>query len=116
MSRKWEDWITLVAGMWLLVAPNALGFSNVARTDAMWVGALILLVGLWALLIPGSRAAEWSALLLGLGLFLAPWVLNFSGQGTTRLERLGDRRTRSRCCPDHRLPNREAETAKAHRG
>ncbi|GGJ66785.1 SPW repeat domain-containing protein [Deinococcus aquiradiocola] len=82
MSRKWEDWITLVAGMWLLVAPNALGFGNVARTDAMWVGALILLVGLWALLIPGSRAAEWSALLLGLGLFLAPWVLNFSGQGT----------------------------------
>lgn len=47
----WEEWVNLVAGLWLIIAPFALGF----RTDqaAAWSsvagGVLIALFAAWAL-------------------------------------------------------------------
>lgn len=82
MTRKWEDWVNLILGIWLIISPYALGFTGVARTDALWVGVLIVLVAIWALAMPDSRAAEWSDLLLGIGLFIAPWVLGYAGGGS----------------------------------
>ena len=79
MARKWEDYVNLVLGIWLIVAPFALRFTGTPRNDAIWVGVIVVLVAIWALAMPSSQIAEWSDLLLGIGLFIAPWVLGFSG-------------------------------------
>ncbi|WP_045235118.1 SPW repeat protein [Deinococcus pimensis] len=78
MKSKWEDWVTLVLGVWLIISPYVLGFTGVARTDAVIVGVVVVLVSVWALFVPTSQGAEWCDLLLGVGLFVAPWVLDFS--------------------------------------
>jgi len=48
---EWEEWVSLALGLWLVVAPWALGFADLA--NAMWthvvVGALAAAVSAWAL-------------------------------------------------------------------
>lgn len=48
---EWEDWVNLVLGAWLVVAPWALGFAALAA--AAWnhviVGALIAALAAWEL-------------------------------------------------------------------
>lgn len=51
-SRIWEEWVNLVIGVWLIVAPFVLGFSD--RSNPTWnqivVGILIGAGALWAAL------------------------------------------------------------------
>ena len=79
MARKWEDDAKLALGIWLIISPYALNFAGTARSDALWVGIVVALVAIWALAVPSAQAAEWSDPLLGAGLFIAPWLLGFSG-------------------------------------
>ena len=48
--QVWEEWVNLVIGLWLILAPFALGFAD--QPVAMWnqiiVGILIGLDALWA--------------------------------------------------------------------
>lgn len=74
---RWQDWANLVLGAWLFISPWALRSNGIYNTDAWWVGALIVLVAIWALAMPTSSVAEWSNILLGAGLFIAPWVLRY---------------------------------------
>lgn len=50
--RAWEEWINLVIGVWLILAPFVLGFTT--ETTAMWnhivVGVVIGVDALWAAL------------------------------------------------------------------
>lgn len=51
-KQRWQDWGTLVLGVWLIAAPVALGFFH--HHDVMLnhvdVGAAIFFVSLWAAL------------------------------------------------------------------
>jgi hypothetical protein len=55
--QKWEEGVNLVIGLWLIVAPFALGFAN--DPGATWNHVIVgLLTGgdaLWALLQPPLR-------------------------------------------------------------
>lgn len=55
--RIWEEWLMVLAGIWLLISPWVLGFE--ARTQAVWNTALsgiaIALLAVWAL---GQFGAE----------------------------------------------------------
>jgi hypothetical protein len=94
--RRWQDWANLVLAVWLFISPwvlnfavggTAVGTSGAPATSAMivdaawnaWVlGIVIAIVALWAM----SQFApwhEWVSLLLGIWLFVAPWVLRFAG-------------------------------------
>lgn len=46
---QWQAWLTAILGIWVLIAPWVLGFSNVG--GALWshviLGILIALVALW---------------------------------------------------------------------
>lgn len=48
---EWEEWINLVAGLWLIVSPWLLGFA--ANMNAMWthvvIGILAAAVSAWAI-------------------------------------------------------------------
>jgi hypothetical protein len=93
-SGRWQDWVNLVLAVWLFISPWVLGFAagrTVASTPAgigatmtnpswdAWIfGVITAIVALSAMF---SRAPwqEWISLLIGIWLFIAPWVLAFSG-------------------------------------
>lgn len=79
--HRWHDWTNLVAGAWLFITPWVFGFTGTAAAawDAWLLGAAIMIVALWALGAPESRGAEWTNAVFGAWVFLAPWILAFTG-------------------------------------
>jgi hypothetical protein len=83
MSGTWQrlqDWLTVVIGVLLFIAPFVLGAT--ANQTAAWTayagGVLLVIAGLWSLSSPGNYFAEWAELVIGVLVFLAPWVLGFT--------------------------------------
>ena len=86
MSGSWkrlQDWLTVVIGVLLFVAPFAFGAT--ANQAAAWTayagGALLAIAGLWSLTrsSQANHVAEWAEIVVGVLVFLAPWALGFSG-------------------------------------
>lgn len=69
--------IAVVAGVWLMVSPAALGYVGTTAEDSDRivgpVAASISFVAIWGI----ARAMRWATLPLGVYCFLAPWVLGF---------------------------------------
>lgn len=74
---RWQDWANLILGAWLFISPWVMRSTGSFNGDAWVVGGLIVLVSLWALAMPTSGAAEWSNIVLGIWLFISPWVLRY---------------------------------------
>jgi VIT1/CCC1 family predicted Fe2+/Mn2+ transporter len=47
--------------------------------DRICGGALLVIAGVWALSTRSVQFSEWAEVLIGVLLFVAPWVLGFSG-------------------------------------
>jgi SPW repeat len=75
---RWQDWALVVFG--LVGALSTIWVDT--TTTAMWtliiLGALIALDGLWSLAMPGMVASEGVEVVLGVLLFIAPWVLGYT--------------------------------------
>ena len=56
-----EEWIDLVAGLWLMVAPFVLGFASAttAAVNAVAVGLLTVLFAAWAMSPLDERLSHW---------------------------------------------------------
>lgn len=79
-GRSVQDWINLVCGVLLFISPWALGFSRemmAARTA--WVGGIVIAVMAIAAMVQFAEWEEWLALIAGVLLIIAPWVLGFAG-------------------------------------
>lgn len=77
--KHWQDPVNAVIGVWLILAPWALGFGaeTAAMANSVVVGLGLLAFALAAIFLP--RAWEqWSELVLGLWLIASPWVLAFN--------------------------------------
>jgi hypothetical protein len=92
-SMHWQDWANIVLAVWLFISPWVINFAGgpagaapVAATGvaatASWnawiIGVIIFLVAIAAV----ARLQvwqEWVNLVLGIWLFISPWVLGFSG-------------------------------------
>jgi uncharacterized membrane protein HdeD (DUF308 family) len=78
--QRWEDWLSIVAGIVLFVTPFV--FNGAAIAGAAWTayvaGVLLVLVGIWNLARPSDRAGEWVQGLIGVLLILSPWALGFT--------------------------------------
>lgn len=94
-ANRWQDWTNLMLAIWLFVSPWVLqfgggmsatgpaasGVASAAGTAAWnaWVlGVIVFLVALSAI----NRMElwqEWIILVLGIWVFIAPWVLDFAG-------------------------------------
>ncbi|HZT27927.1 MAG TPA: SPW repeat protein [Pseudolabrys sp.] len=51
-ARPWEEWINLIAGVWVFISPWVLGFSvthGVAAWDCYVIGALVFILSVWDL-------------------------------------------------------------------
>jgi len=96
-SRNWQDWANLILAIWLFISPWVLNFAigytsgegavggattvtadaSRAAWDAWVLGVIVFLVALSAL----SRLEYWQErvnMVLGIWIFIAPWVLGFT--------------------------------------
>jgi undecaprenyl pyrophosphate phosphatase UppP len=79
LSRTWQDWIGVAAGVWLIASPWILGFS--ATTGALWtfviLGVVVVGVALYAMNRNGDTGRQWLLALVGAATIAAPWVFGF---------------------------------------
>jgi hypothetical protein len=78
---RWQNWVTLVLGIILFITPWV--FGTATRPSSSWdawiLGVIGVLLSLWALGLPASYlVAEWITVVLGIVLFISPWVLGFA--------------------------------------
>ncbi len=96
-ANPWQDWTNLVLAIWLFISPWVLQFASGAatvRTPAegaaaggavvaaawnAWIFGVVVAAIAAAGLIRVQAWEEWTNLLIGLWLVVAPWVLGFSG-------------------------------------
>jgi uncharacterized membrane protein HdeD (DUF308 family) len=74
-----QDWIMLVCGVLLFVAPWAMGFSgDLAAASAAWVGGIVIAAMAIAALFQFAEWEDWVALVAGVLMIVAPWILGFA--------------------------------------
>ena len=77
--KRWQDVVSMVIGVWLIVSPWVLGFENdrLMMANFVIVGVALMGLALGAIFVPKAWE-EWSECALGLWLIISPWVLAFS--------------------------------------
>jgi uncharacterized membrane protein HdeD (DUF308 family) len=78
---RWQDWTNVVLGVLLFITPFVFGATPItaAAYTAYIGGVLLVIAGLFDLATPKNQAGEWAEALLGVLVFISPWVLGFSG-------------------------------------
>lgn len=81
--KRWQDWVNVVIGLWLVASPWALGFAD-ERAPALTAWALGAAVVAFSALGAYIENAweETINVLLGLLLMGAPWLLEFADRNT----------------------------------
>lgn len=89
----WHDWLNALLAIWLFISPWVLNFGGVvdggvgtgtaaiamtAAWNAWILGVIVFIVAITAARQWGS-GSEWLNVLLGIWIFIAPWVLGFAG-------------------------------------
>ena len=79
-EMRWQDWITAALGVVLFITPFV--FGDTSQTAAAWTayvgGVLLFVFGGGSLLLRLNANVEYLPLIVGILLFLAPWILGFS--------------------------------------
>lgn len=81
---SWQDWLDMIAGLWLAVSPWILGFTDsdpTATRNALIVGIAIAVLSALTFLAY-HIVEEWIDVVLGLWLVVSPWVVSGSGNAT----------------------------------
>ncbi|WP_167772989.1 SPW repeat protein [Ramlibacter humi] len=85
-NKRWQDWLTLLLGIWLFVSPWLLGF-RAELPNQSWnffvIGAAFFVFSIAALNMR-SLWEEWVNLALGIWMVVSPWVLRYSGNVSAR--------------------------------
>ncbi|MBM3950214.1 MAG: hypothetical protein FJ311_02030 [Rhodospirillales bacterium] len=78
-KRQWPDVCNLLLGIWLIVSPWVLAYTNtqLAMWNAYILGAIIAIAAA-AALIAFHEWEEWVSMALGIWLIVSPWVLGFA--------------------------------------
>jgi len=79
--KRWQDWATVTLGVIVLATPFVFGtdLGSVAAWTTYVAGALLVAAGLWSASTPEPNIGiEWVPLIVGAGLFVAPWILGFA--------------------------------------
>lgn len=84
---RWQDWVTLVLGVLLFIAPFV--FHAMGHPTSAWTGWILGVIGvILALLSLGlansvvNTVTEIITIVLGIVLFISPWVLGFATFGS----------------------------------
>ena len=78
-SLKWEDWLGVALGAWLLVSPWVLGYSveSAATMNALIVGTILVLEEMLELGVH-ETIEEWFDVVAGAWLCVSPLVLGYA--------------------------------------
>jgi uncharacterized membrane protein HdeD (DUF308 family) len=79
--RSWTrpyDWAEVVLGAVAVLSPLWLDTGNAAKWSLIIMGALILLDGVASLARPNMVFGEGAQIILGILLFVAPWVTSYT--------------------------------------
>jgi hypothetical protein len=79
-----QDWVTLLVGVYTATSPLALstiGMSGEGKVVVTMItlGALLVISSIVSVARPKLIATEWATTLLGGLLFVAPWVVGYTG-------------------------------------
>ncbi len=79
----WASGLSVLAGLWLLISPWVLGFSD--QQSPLWNAVILgIVIAVLAFIRAGGwYQAVWLAwvnLVLGIWVVISPWILGFSGQ------------------------------------
>lgn len=79
LSESWQDTVSLILGVWLVLSPWVLGFTmtEAAMWNAVAFGLLISVMAVLAL-VEFHEWEEWADMAVGLWLVVSPWVLGFA--------------------------------------
>lgn len=72
----WARVVSVLLGLWLMVAPAALTVNNAASDNFRIVGPLVVsvsVIAIWGV----TRGLRWANVPLGAWLLLAPWLFHF---------------------------------------
>lgn len=75
---RWQDWAEVVLGVVASLSPLWVDTTNTVTWTMIVLGALIALDGLFSLAMPGVVLGEYVQVILGVLLFISPWVLGFT--------------------------------------
>jgi SPW repeat len=82
--KRWQDWVNVILGAWMIVSPWILGFAandNIAAQSAWTLGAAIVVFA--GIAVYMHKAWEEAVnIILGLCLLASPWLLGFVDQLT----------------------------------
>jgi putative effector of murein hydrolase LrgA (UPF0299 family) len=86
--KRWQDWVNLLLGLWILISPVQLGFAP-GQAEATWNAWVIGMGIITVFVVSGSVHAktvwqEVANLILGLWLMVSPWLLGFATHMTAR--------------------------------
>jgi hypothetical protein len=74
--QRWQDFASLLVGVWLVLSPFALGLEGAALWITVTLGLCVVLFAIEAFVIP-SYLEEWGEILLGLALVVVPWTVGY---------------------------------------
>ena len=79
MAIRWRDWVAALSGAWLMVSPDALGYTleRSAASNAYGVGLVVLLFNVISACRLIDQGQEIFNILLGAWLVLSPYSLGF---------------------------------------
>lgn len=83
-KQHWQDWLTAVVGVWLVVSPWVLTFAMPEGASTTVIDWNFVLSGTVAVMLGVAALAsyrfweEWADMALGLWLVASPWVLQFT--------------------------------------
>ncbi|MFD4366044.1 SPW repeat protein [Rhodococcus sp. NPDC058521] len=78
---RMQDVVAVVIGVFAALSPMWVDTNNAARWSLIVLGALVALSGLVHMARPEMGWAEYAMGIMGVLLFLSPWVMGFSGMG-----------------------------------
>jgi hypothetical protein len=89
-TLRWEDWMGVVLGAWMLVSPWTLGYVDnaPAAMNALVMGTVLILDDTFEF-HAYEPAAEWLDVAAGFWLLLSPFALGFATAGPAAMNAVG---------------------------
>lgn len=76
-STRWQDYAAVIIGIFAALSPLWLATNSGARWSLIVLGVLTALAGLAHMARPGMAAMDYAIGVLGVLMFISPWVMNF---------------------------------------
>ncbi|MGP0089782.1 MAG: SPW repeat protein [Xanthobacteraceae bacterium] len=73
--KGWEDWTTLLLGIWLCASSSVLQFNDPLATENLVVVGFLVIIGELYTFYTLRLWEEWINIILGAWLIVSPWVL-----------------------------------------